>query len=156
MVSALVGLILGAWSGAQAATPHCVARGAATAHVQAFVEIAPVRPTDTLVTATVCVVSTASRIGSYHGEVHYDTVAARLVRADAPEGEGLHAENTRESGRIRFAGAAPTGVSEPSLLTITLRVRKAGTRPVLRLDMRELNATDGGSLMEHLVAVPSQ
>ena len=137
--------------------PRCGARAvsAPPAQVQAFVELAPVRASDTLVVATVCIVSRTAKIGSYHGELSFDTTAARFVRAEALTADGMHAENGRESGRIRFAGAAPTGFSEPALLSVTLRVRKAGTRPTVHLDMRELNATDGASLLQQLVAVPS-
>jgi hypothetical protein len=158
MVTVLVGLLLGmtSGSGVQSATPRCVAH-ATSAHVQAFVELAPIRVTDTIATATICVVSTSAKVGSYHGELRFDTLTARLVSADAPvNADGMRAQNTRESGRIRFAGAAPTGFADATLLTVTLRLRKAGTRPSLHLDMRELNAVDGVSLMPQLVAVPAQ
>jgi hypothetical protein len=138
-------------------TPRCAARPsvASPGGVQAYVELAPVHPSDTLVTATVCIVSRSAKIGSYHGELLYDSLTARFVRAETPTAAGMHAENSRESGRLRFAGAAPTGFPEPALLSVTLRVRKAGTRPAVRLDVRELNATDGASLLQQLVPVSS-
>jgi len=82
-------------------------------------------------------------------------IVPRFVRAEALDAIRMHAENSRESGRIRFAAAAPTGFPQAALLSVTLRVAKAGTRPVVTLDMRELNTTDGASLLQQLVAVPS-
>lgn len=109
-------------------------------------------PRDTMVTATVCVVSargTETKIGSYHGELHFDSTAVSVVRVVKPEG-GVRVENPRVKGQVNFAGAAPAGFPGRALVTVVLRVR-AGTRPALRLAMKELNSTDGASLVKQLV-----
>ena len=116
---------------------------------------------DTVVTATVCVVRSGApgggagaKIGSYHGELHFDSTAARVLRVVKP-GEGMRVENTTPAGRVRFAGADPAGFSEGTFLTVILRVAKPGTRPAVRLQMLELNGTDGHDLMKQLVTSPA-
>jgi hypothetical protein len=123
--------------------------------IAAFVVMAPASRTarDTMVSATVCVVparSHSGRFASYHGELHFDSTAARVLRVIKP-GEGMRVENTTPAGRVRFAGAAPAGFPEGALLTVLLRVRTPGARPALRLQMLEMNGTDGRSLLKQLV-----
>src|SRR5688572_10159111 len=94
------------------AAPHaspvegCASRTAGTG-IAAFVVMAPAVRTarDTMVNATVCVVPSPSeraRIGSYHGELRFDSTAARVLRVVKP-GEGMRVENTTPAGRVRFA-----------------------------------------------------
>jgi hypothetical protein len=128
--------------------------------IAAFVVVAPAArgagSRDTMVSATVCVVPARSqaagsaRIASYHGELRFDSAAARVLRVVKP-GEGMRVENTAPAGRVRFAGADPAGFAEGTLLTLHLRVAVPGTRPAIRLQMLELNGTDGRSLMPQLV-----
>src|SRR5687768_538941 len=123
--------------------------------IEAFVVVAPARPTaarDTMVSATVCIVgarSSAARIGSYHGELHFDSTAARVLQVVKPA-EGMRVENSTRAGQVKFAGAAPTGFADGTFLTVLLRVVTPGSRPALRLQMLELNSTDGDNLMKRL------
>jgi hypothetical protein len=107
---------------------------------------------DTVV-ATVCVVpmrgSAALKIGSYHGELHFDSTAT-VVRVDKPEG-GVRVENTTIRGQVNFAGAAPAGFPGRSLVTVVLKVRKPVAKPMLRLQIKELNTTDGQKLSQDVV-----
>lgn len=109
-------------------------------------------PGDTL-TATVCVVpargSAPLKIGSYHGELHFDSSAV-VVRVDKPDG-GVRVENASIAGQVNFAGAAPTGFPGRSLVTVVLKVGTATANPVLRLRIRELNTTDGQKLSQDVV-----
>ena len=107
---------------------------------------------DTL-TVTVCVVpqrgSAPLKIGSYHGELHFDS-SASVVRVDRLEG-GVRVENTTIKGQVNFAGAAPAGFPGRALVTVVLKLVKAAARPTLRLEIRELNTTDGQKLSQNVV-----
>ena len=109
-------------------------------------------PGDTLI-ATVCVVpmrgSAALKIGSYHGELHFDSTTT-VVRVDKPEG-GVRVENTTIRGQVNFAGAAPAGFPGRALVTVVLRLGKSGAKPMLRLQIKELNTTDGQKLSQDVV-----
>ena len=109
-------------------------------------------PGDTLI-ATVCVVpmrgAAALKIGSYHGELHFDSTAT-VVRVDKPEG-GVRVENTTIRGQVNFAGAAPAGFPGRSLVTVVLRLGKPAAKPMLRLEIKELNTTDGQKLSQDVV-----
>jgi hypothetical protein len=135
----------------------CVARASARAGaIEAFVVVPAMRARDTVVTAQVCVVPRTeaggqrAKIGSYHGELRFDSTNARVLRVEKPAG-GVRVENARIAGAVRFAGAEPLGFQAGQLLSVVLRVAKPGMRPVVRLTMIELNATDGTSLMKQLV-----
>ena len=108
---------------------------------------------DTLVRATVCVVpptGSAATIGSYHGELHFDSTAVSVVKVEKPAG-GVRVENANVKGQVNFAGAAPAGFPGRGLVSVVLRVHRAGSAPALKLTMKELNSTDGKSLMKQLV-----
>jgi hypothetical protein len=132
----------------------CAARNA-SASARAFVAVAPAGAgRDTAMTATVCVTLGAkntAKVGSYHGELHFDSTTVTAVRVIKAEG-GMRVENAAQPGRVNFAGAAPTGFAEGALVKVVLRLKKAGVRPALRLEMKELNSTDGADLMKQLTA----
>jgi hypothetical protein len=120
---------------------------------RAVVVVPPGQGKDTLVRATVCIVPAsgkAAAIGSYHGELHFDSTAATVVAVEKPAG-GVRVENTTLKGQVNFAGAAPSGFPGRGLVTVVLKLRRAGSAPALRLTMKELNSTDGKSLMKELV-----
>lgn len=109
---------------------------------------------DTL-TVTVCVVpqrgSAPLKIGSYHGELHFDSTAT-VVRVDKPEGGGgVRVENATIAGQVNFAGAAPTGFPGRALVSVVLKLKGATARPMLRLQLMELNTTDGQQLSQNVV-----
>ena len=112
-------------------------------------------PGDTLV-ATVCVVpmrgSTggALKIGSYHGELHFDSTTATVARVDKAEG-GVRVENARIKGQVNFAGAAPAGFPGRALVTVVLKLSGATVKPSLRVTIKELNTTDGQRLAQDVV-----
>jgi hypothetical protein len=136
----------------QPAPDPCASRQPGSA-ASAVVVVGPRQPGDSLVTATVCVVtarSSTAKIGSYHGELHFDSTAVRVVRVEKPAG-GVRVENSTLRGQVNFAGAAPAGFPGRALVTVVLQVRPRGAQPALRLAMKELNTTDGASLMQHLV-----
>ena len=123
------------------------------ASMMAFVAMPAVKARDTVVTAAVCVVDAktgSAKVASYHGELYFDSTAARVVRVDKPR-DGMRVENTTLAGRVNFAGAAPTGFAPGALLSVVLRVKQAGVAPKLRLKMLELNAVDGSNLLKQLV-----
>lgn len=109
-------------------------------------------PGDTLV-ATVCIVpmrgSAPLKVGSYHGELHFDPTTT-VVRIVKPEG-GVRVENATIAGQVNFAGAAPTGFPGRSLVTVVLKLGKTTARPALRLQIKELNTTDGQKLSQEVV-----
>ena len=130
----------------------CAQRPAKTADVAAYVAMNPLRQSDSLATVTVCVVvrSPAVRVGSYHGELFFDSTSVRIVRVEKATG-GMRVENATLPGRVNFAGAAPEGFPPGAIVRVVLRVRPRGKAPALRLAMRELNAVDGKSLLPKLV-----
>lgn len=104
---------------------------------------------DTLLSVIVCLRpgTRAEPIGSYHGEMRYDTSTARLVGVDHLAG-GAQQENTADRGRIRFAGAAPGGADTAgSLLRVRLRMLAPGRIPWVDLAMLEVNSTQGAALI---------
>ena len=128
---------------------RCAAR--ARSGVEAFVVMAKPAARDTIARATVCVVSAkAPKFASYHGELSFDSTAARVVSVDKPK-DGMRVENARQRGSVRFAGAAPEGFTDPAFVTVTFRIAKPGAPPRVRLRMLELNGVDGASLLKQLV-----
>lgn len=134
---------------------------ASTAHKpgaapQAFLvsqAVSPTRPRDTLVTVAVCVVlpkASAAKVGSYHGELYYDSTTTTVARVEKLSSGGIRVENATLAGRVNFAGAAPAGFPAGPLVSVVLRTRP-GAPSRVRLKMIELNATDGTSLMKALV-----
>ena len=111
-------------------------------------------PGDTLI-ATVCVVpmrgssAGALKIGSYHGELHFDSTAT-VVRVDKPAG-GVRVENATIAGQVNFAGAAPAGFPGRALVTVVLRLHGPAVKPTLRVHLKELNTTDGQKLAQDVV-----
>ena len=109
-------------------------------------------PGDTLI-ATVCVVpmrgAAVLKIGSYHGELHFDPTTT-VVRVDRPEG-GVRVENATIRGQVNFAGAAPAGFPGRSLVTVVLKLGTPAAKPMLRLQIKELNTTDGQKLSQDVV-----
>jgi hypothetical protein len=112
-------------------------------------------PGNTLI-ATVCVVpgrgaaGQALKIGSYHGELHFDSTTATVARVDKAEG-GVRVENATIKGQVNFAGAAPAGFPGRALVTVVLKVATPATKPTLRLTIKELNTTDGQKLSQDVV-----
>lgn len=128
---------------------QCAAR--ARSGVEAFVVMTKPAARDTLVRATVCVVGAApARVGSYHGELSFDSTSARVVSVEKPN-DGMRVDNAKRAGSVRFAGAAPQGFTDPAFVTVAFRLSRPGFAPRVRLRMVELNSTDGVSLLKNLV-----
>jgi len=136
---------------AQPADPCASPRAArAASGVEAFVVQPAARARDTVVLTVVCLRHPADvKVGSYHGELLFDSTSARVIGVEKPQG-GMRVENTRMAGSVRFAGANPEGFAQGMLLRVQLRVRKPGKVPSFRLQMRELNSTAGASLLTQL------
>lgn len=128
--------------------------------LRAVVVVTPAKTSarDTVVTASVCVLGgprpSTAKVGSYHGELYFDSTAAAVIRVDRPA-DGLRVENITLAGRVNFAGAAPNGFSSGALVHVLLRVTTPGAIPKLRLRMLELNAIDGSNLMKALATSSS-
>jgi len=137
--------------------PSSCAAVKATRVPQAFLAVAPGGSRDSVVRATVCVTlptASSAKIGSYHGELHFDSTAVGSVRVLKVEG-GMRVENATIPGRVNFAGAAPTGFPQGALVSVALRLRKPGVKPALHFRMLELNTTDGADLMKQLPPSPT-
>ena len=151
MLSAVVlGLVLSVATDS-VAPDACPARK--PAGIEAFVALKPARiqARDTLVRATVCVARKAgTKIGSYHGELTFDSTLARVVSVTKPPA-GMRVENTTRKGLVKFAGANPAGFSEDALITVILRVRAPRAAQTVQLKMLELNSVDGTNLMKQVV-----
>lgn len=118
-----------------------------TSGAEAYVVADPGRAADTLVTAVVCLkVGRGVKVGSYHGELTFDSTSARVVDVARATG-GMRVENAKDGGRVRFAGADPMGFADGMLLRVTFRPTRRGKAPALTLQMRELNSTAGASLL---------
>ncbi|HEU4995391.1 MAG TPA: hypothetical protein VFT29_11260 [Gemmatimonadaceae bacterium] len=119
---------------------------------QAFL-VSQTRSRDTLVSVAVCVMlpkASAAKVGSYHGELYFDSTTTTVARVEKQSSSGIRVENATLAGRVNFAGAAPSGFPAGPLVSVVLRTRP-GAAPRVRLKMIELNATDGTSLMKALV-----
>lgn len=107
---------------------------------------APARA-DTTITALVCLTAGtgASGIGSYHGELAYDTSAARVLSVRHPS-DGARLENDRAPGVIAFVGASTSTFASGVQLTVRFRLKAPGRAPALVLRISELNDAAGHSL----------
>ena len=152
MISGFLGALLAVAATDSVPADPCASRKAAAAP-QAFVSASRPVARDTLVVAAVCVLPATGvrKVGSYHGELHFDSTQARVLRVEKPAG-GVRVENTGLPGMVKFAGAEPNGFAPGRLISVVFRVRRPGASPALRLKMIELNATDGTSLMKQLMA----
>jgi hypothetical protein len=153
MLSAVVlGLVLAGGAATDSVAPDaCPSRK--PSGIEAFVVLRPVRiqARDTLIRATVCVArKPATKIGSYHGELTFDSTLARVVSVTKPPA-GMRVENTTRKGLVKFAGANPSGFSEDALITVILRVRAPRAAETVQLKMLELNSVDGTDLMKQVV-----
>lgn len=136
-----------------AAAAPCAPRRAAGGVVVASLAMErAVAGADTLLSVIVCLRSAtpAEAIGSFHGEVRYDTMTARVVGVDHLAG-GAQQENTADRGRIRFAGAVPHGADTAgALLRVRLRTSVPGRVPWVDLAMLEVNSTQGAALISRV------
>lgn len=100
----------------------------------------------------ICVVTPDEnvRLGSYRGEVRWDSTALDAAGVERPPG-GMRLENLRTPGIVKFAGATPSGFMSGPQLVLHLRptaARRAGgglQKP--QLQMQEMHGTDGRSLI---------
>jgi hypothetical protein len=121
------------------------ARPTGKTQARASLELAQkVAARDTMAIVRVCLATKdpAVRIGSYHGLLTYDSLAARLIQVDRSK-QGMKVANTNKSGVIDFAAAFPGGMDDSVALTFRLALAKPGKLPPLRLHMYELNALSG-------------
>lgn len=126
----------------------------AAASVTARVVAVSRSPRDSVVRASVCVVPArvpGAKVGSYHGELHYNPAVYTVSAVEKGEG-GVRVENATIPGQVNFAGAAPAGFPGRVLVTVVFRAL-GSQRPQLRLAVKELNTTDGKSLMQSLVVM---
>ncbi|HJQ20560.1 MAG TPA: hypothetical protein VJ867_09450 [Gemmatimonadaceae bacterium] len=157
VLPSLIGLFVAVHGAASDTAPpvSCAARRATSSPV-AFVAVAASGARDTVVRAMVCVrlpASSKAKIGSYHGELHFDSTSVGDVHVQKAEG-GMRVENATIPGQVNFAGAAPAGFPDGALVSVVLRLRTPGVRPTLRLQLMELNTTEGADLMKHLTLSP--
>lgn len=98
------------------------------------------------VTVWVCLRLPGTRaVGSYSGQLIWDSTVARAFDVASPPG-GSRVANRLERGRIRFAGAAPSGFADGEVLRVRLRTLRRGVPVRLVLRWREVNAVDGHSV----------
>lgn len=98
------------------------------------------------VTAWVCLrLPGAMAVGSYRGELTWDSTVARVLDVASPPG-GSRVANRHERGRVRFAGAAPSGFTDGEVLRVRLHTVRRGVPVRLVLRWKEVNAVDGHSL----------
>jgi len=81
------------------------------------------------------------KVGSYTGRLRFN-VARLQFRAENAISDGLRIANANgaATGEIRFAGAAPTGFTNPVLYDATFEVKGADYAADLTLQMEELSA----------------
>jgi hypothetical protein len=106
-----------------------------------------VQQSDTTVRVGVCLaIPSGTDVGSLRGVLTFDGSALRMLGTTSTRGGAL-AINTQRPGVVEFAGASPGGMTAGELLTVTLRLAAPGRVPALRLDVPELNAISGASLV---------
>jgi hypothetical protein len=129
------------------ATEPCAASGP---RVRAFVALprGAEPAADGTVEVALCLVASSpdNPIGSYRGELRFDSTEVRVVRVERGRG-GLRIENGNKPGRLLFAGAAPTGFREPLVLRAALAPGAGSTALAsVSLILHELTAVDGRDL----------
>lgn len=151
--AAVLGLVLAVGGAATDSVAPSACPSRKPTGIEAFVVLTPARvqPRDSIVRATVCIARRpATKIGSYHGELTFDSTLARVVSVTKPPA-GMRVENTTRKGLVKFAGANPSGFSEDALITVVLRVRAPRAAQTVQLKMLELNSVDGTDLMKQVV-----
>lgn len=120
-----------------------------------WLEAAPSPPGDTLWTVGVCLrPADGTRVGSFHLAMEYDPSVLDAVRIVGPS-SGSVLGNLHRSGRADVAGADPHGFA-PGMLVQVMFTRGGlghrGGEPLskMRLQVLELNAVSGASLLGHL------
>ena len=147
-VGLLIAAIVAVFAFANTADAVPCARPTGKVKAKASLELAQkVGARDTMAIVRVCLATKdpAVRIGSYHGLLTYDSIAARLVSVDRSK-QGMKVANTNKAGVIDFAAAFPGGMDDSVALTFRLALAKPGKLPPLRLHMYELNALSGSVL----------
>lgn len=91
-------------------------------------------------------------IGSYQGEIGYDTGALTLARAELPRGI-TGAWNEVAPGRVRFAGITLQGLADGPVLVLNFEARGPVAAEGFTLRMKEVAAAgDYSNLAPRLVA----
>lgn len=148
----------------------CTSSGTApdSAAVYGYVARAASAPaSDGTIAVAVCLAprDSAHTVGSYRGELTFDTSAVDIVSVErGPAAGGMRIENARQAGRIMFAGAAPRGFKDPLVFQLRLRLRAPHVSqapheprtslPRLTLSFQELFSVTGADISA-LLAVSS-
>lgn len=124
---------------AQAPCTRATPAGAAHFYAEA---IAP-RPRDSIVVARLCL-SSRSAIGSYMAVVRYDSAAARVTQVQTVGGMG--AANPRVPGVVRIAAAAPNGLANGVIATLSFRRSTGKSLEQITLAVSEATTISGAAL----------
>lgn len=124
---------------AQAPCTRAVPAGAAHFYVEA---VAPA-PRDSIVVARLCLAS-PSAIGSYMAIIRYDSAAARVTQVQTAGGMG--AANPRVPGVVRIAAAAPNGLANGVIATLSFRRSTGKSLHRITLAVPDATTISGASL----------
>ena len=86
-------------------------------------------------------VQVTAQVASYQGELTYDAARMKLSAAEFPAGLA-GAWNEVEPGRVRFAAAAPSGVGDAAVLTLSFAATEKPSAEHFTLAMEEVVASE--------------
>jgi hypothetical protein len=98
--------------------------------------------------------STPEMVGSYTARIRYDTTALRYEQEIAVGGDALRATNAT-SGLLRFAGAAPRGLTGGRLAGYRFLVLRANATQGLQLVIDEMHTVARTNAASQLRSMPN-
>jgi hypothetical protein len=98
-------------------------------------------------------IATGGIVGSYTASINYDPTALRFDGEAQMNDQALRATNPA-SGRIRFAGASPTGFSEGRLASYKFVVLRANATKTLSLGIDEIHMVTRTDAKSNLTVAP--
>jgi hypothetical protein len=110
-----------------------------------FIEVAKPAPTDSVITARLCLAPPRAGVGSYMATLTFDSTLMRVIQVNVIG--GLQVKNAEVPGAIRLAGAAPTGFARGPLATIVFKPRRGKALSKVKLTLLEANTPAGASVL---------
>jgi hypothetical protein len=101
--------------------------------------------TTAVVTLALAVPGTVGRIGSFTGQITYDSTALTFVAEVSINDGALRALNP-STGLVRIAGASVQGLNPSQLISLRFRIRDPSALARIQFDLEELHESSAANL----------
>jgi hypothetical protein len=117
-----------------------------------YLEADAVRQRDSVAHVRLCIGGIAGatrdmRVGSLSARVVVDTAFGRIADVERTRSPDIYARADTLAGTVLVAGASNGGIGRGALVTIRVRLLRAGTLPKMSVVLTELNEPTGTSLV---------